>query len=85
LNLNVYFDYIISGGELGIRKPKKELFLHALNLFNVAAKDTVYIGNRYIDDVMGPLNAGITPVLYDPQSVSNTQGVLKFSIFSELI
>jgi FMN phosphatase YigB (HAD superfamily) len=85
LDIYKYFKYVISGGELGMRKPKKDVFLHALNLFNVPASETVYIGNRYIDDVIGPLSVGITPLLYDPQGVSNAKDVIRFSKFSELL
>lgn len=85
LDLAKYFEVIISGGELGMRKPKKEIFVHALNLIGSKATDCIYIGNRYIDDVIGPQNAGIQPLLYDPMNTSTYIDLPKFSNFGELL
>lgn len=84
LNLSKYFEFIISGGELGIRKPSRDIFIHALNILNLPAEKVLFIGDRYIDDILGPRSAKIQPILYDPKHKSKFVETPKFSSFSEL-
>lgn len=81
-----FFPVIISGGELGIRKPDKKIFELALEKLHAQKEKTVYIGNRYIDDVLGPQASGITPILFDQKrQYTDRNDFLRFYSFKDLI
>ena len=58
-----YFDFVLFSSEEKIRKPGKEIYHRALNLGNAKAEDTVFIGDRLVEDVGGPQSVGIRGVL----------------------
>lgn len=84
--LSSFFDVIVSGGEENIRKPDQKIFAKVLDTTGINATDSLYIGNRYIDDVIGPQKAGITPLLYDSKrKYIENKKLYKFYYFSELM
>ena len=64
-NILKYFDHVTDSYTIGISKPDKRIFTHALNELNVLPQDALYIGDLPYLDIMGPLRAGISPILYD--------------------
>jgi len=58
-----YFDFTIFSSEVNFRKPKKDIFLKALELAGTKAEDTVFIGDRLVEDIGGPQAIGIRGVL----------------------
>lgn len=66
MELACYFDLVLASGELGIRKPEPGIFYAALDRAGAEARQSIYVGDNYWADVVGALNADITPVLYDP-------------------
>jgi putative hydrolase of the HAD superfamily len=54
-----FFGPIVASGDLGIRKPRREIFAAALEAMGLAADETVYVGNDYLKDVMGAKLAGL--------------------------
>lgn len=79
-----YFEFVISGGELQVRKPEKRIFEIALEKAKMKAKETLYIGNRYIDDILGPQKVGITPILFDNKRQYLDQEFLRFYRFKDI-
>jgi PBP1b-binding outer membrane lipoprotein LpoB len=63
--LKPFFKSVISGGEIGIRKPDKKIFQLALSKMKAGSKETIYIGNRYIDDVKDVIKN-----LYEDRTIS---------------
>lgn len=61
-----FFEMILTAGEVGIWKPEKGIFQHALNLLDISPTQAVYIGDNYYADVVGAQAAGILPILLDP-------------------
>ena len=61
-----YFDPIVISSEFGQSKPSKAIFEHALQLANVSAKDAIYVGDNYYDDVLGANLVGLETVLLNP-------------------
>ncbi|MEM2942168.1 MAG: HAD family hydrolase [Candidatus Bathyarchaeia archaeon] len=59
LGLNRFFECVVTSAELGIRKPYPGVFHFALREMGVASKEAVFVGNSYLDDVVGSLRAGI--------------------------
>lgn len=57
--LDRYFEQIVVSANVGIRKPRREIFTAALQAMQLAVGETVYVGNDYIKDVMGAKLAGL--------------------------
>ena len=58
-----FFDFTIFSSEIGIRKPKKEIYQKALDLAGSKAENTIFIGDRKLEDVAGPQEIGIRAIL----------------------
>ncbi|HEY0757123.1 MAG TPA: HAD family hydrolase [Ktedonobacteraceae bacterium] len=59
-----YFDlkHIAISGDLGIRKPNPQIFLHALNALQVTAQETAMIGDSLSADILGAQPLGICAI-----------------------
>jgi HAD superfamily hydrolase (TIGR01549 family) len=58
-----YFNFTIFSSDVGIRKPKREIFLRAMKLAGSTPETTVFVGDRLAEDVGGPQSLGIRAVL----------------------
>lgn len=60
LGLPKYFcmDNIFISDQVGIAKPNPQIFHHAAQKVNLSPKQLVYIGDSWMNDVVGPLEAG---------------------------
>lgn len=58
-----YLDFAIFSSTLGIRKPHPAIFLKACKLAKCAPHESVYIGDRYLEDVIGPNAVGMPAIL----------------------
>lgn len=63
LGLDKYMDYITVSSEIGVRKPHKEIFEHALSGIDSDPADAIHIGDLYDEDYLGARNIGIKPLL----------------------
>lgn len=61
--LNEFFDVVIISGEINRRKPSPEIFRKALNILNVPASKSVFVGDMLDLDVTGPKNVGMKSIL----------------------
>ena len=69
LELNQYFEFAIAAGVIDLWKPGAGIFLHAVERLGVRPEETMYVGDNYFADVVGAQNAGLQPVLIDPEGV----------------
>ncbi len=69
LGLLDYFDFAYVAGEVDAWKPDPLIFKRAFKLANTTPANTVYIGDNLYADINGARNAGIQPVLIDPEGV----------------
>jgi putative hydrolase of the HAD superfamily len=60
-----YFDPVVVSGDHGYRKPDQRLFQSALDGMNVAAGNTLYVGNDMYRDIHGAREAGMKTVMFD--------------------
>lgn len=67
MGLAGYFDFVLAAGEVNAWKPEPGIFVHALQRCAFKPEETVYVGDNYYADVVGAQNAGLLPVLIDPQ------------------
>ncbi|GAB4317341.1 MAG: HAD family hydrolase [Candidatus Zixiibacteriota bacterium] len=58
-----YLDSALFTSTLRYRKPHEEPFRKIANRLRVSLSKCVYVGDRQFEDVLGPQNVGMTPVL----------------------
>ena len=68
LGLSERIQSLTISGEIGIRKPKVEIFKVACERAGVLPKEAVYIGDSVQNDIVGANRAGMTSVLIDRES-----------------
>ena len=69
LGLAPFFQFVLAAGEISVWKPEPGIFLHALALLGTCPDQTIYVGDNYYADVLGASNAGLRPVLLDPEGL----------------
>lgn len=60
--LGVEFEAVLSSEKARVYKPLPELFHQMLNTLNVRPEESVYVGDRQLEDVQGPTEVGIHAV-----------------------
>ena len=63
LNLHHFFDIVITSEEVGYEKPNPEIFKEALRRMHCKAEKSTMVGNKFITDAMGAINAGMSAIL----------------------
>ena len=58
-----HVDAVVTSAEVGVAKPGRAIFEHALELAGARPTDAVHVGDSLENDVAGALAAGIRPVL----------------------
>ena len=84
-DLDKYFSFTLCGGDLKLRKPDPHIFTMCLNKAGIQPKEAVYVGDHYTDDVVGPKQVGITPILYDRHRLYTKMNCLKIYSFEAII
>ncbi|MCP4165238.1 MAG: HAD family hydrolase [Chloroflexi bacterium] len=70
LNIDPYFDFTLAAGEIGIWKPRREIFDEGLiRAGRLCAQDVIYIGDNYYADIVGAQNAGWDAILLNDRGV----------------
>lgn len=83
--LDKYFNYVFTSETTGHRKPAAELFYHALEITKAEKSTTLMIGDNPTTDIQGAVNAGITPLFYNPTGKRKSACELQVTHFSELL
>lgn len=70
LGLTGLFDVMLAAGEIGFWKPNPTIFHQALTrLEGVQASECIYVGDNYYADGYGAEQAGLLPVIFDPENL----------------
>ena len=64
IDVEKYFDVIITSVDVGHEKPDERIFMTALRMLNVKPKDAVMVGNRVSADVVGGNRMGMKTILF---------------------
>ena len=64
IDVEKYFDVIITSVDIGHEKPDERIFMTALRMLNVKPKDAVMVGNRVSADVVGGNRMGMKTILF---------------------
>ena len=65
-NIGGYFKHVIISEIVGINKPDKAIFEHALNLAGAQKHESLMIGDSLEADVYGALNFGMDAIYFNP-------------------
>jgi len=65
LDIAGFFDFTLAAGEVGVWKPRPEIFQAALARAGVGPDDAIYIGDNYYADIVGAREAGLDAILVD--------------------
>jgi len=65
-NIGGYFQHVIISEIIGVNKPDKAIFEHALNLAGAEKAESLMIGDSLEADVYGALNFGIDAIFFNP-------------------
>jgi putative hydrolase of the HAD superfamily len=74
-NISHYFDQIIISETVGINKPDKAIFEHALNLANAVKDESIMIGDSIEADIRGALNFGMDAIYFNPMELPRPDDV----------
>ncbi len=59
------FESITDSGNIGVEKPRREIFQTALRAMNASPDESLYVGDVYSVDYAGARNAGMEALLFD--------------------
>lgn len=83
-DIGPYFDLSIRADEAGIAKPDRGIFDLTWKKLGCQSSEVIHIGDSIENDVQGAINAGVTPIWYNPDREQNTMGVNEVWALSEL-
>jgi putative hydrolase of the HAD superfamily len=69
------FETITDSGRVGFQKPHPEIFRAALRSLDVAAEESVYVGDVYSIDYTGARSVGMHAIVMDPFGTYTQNGV----------
>lgn len=64
-----YFDGVVLSDDIGVNKPHRAIFEHALHVAGVTADRALMIGDNYEVDAKGAYGAGIDQVFYNAAGI----------------
>jgi len=85
-NIGGYFQHVIISEVVGVNKPDKAIFEHALNLAGAEKTESLMIGDSLEADVHGALNFGMDAIYFNPANLPKPADVpLQINHLQELI
>lgn len=64
IDVEKYFDVIVTSVDVAFNKPDERIFLTALKALNVEPEESVMVGNRISADIIGGNRIGMKTILY---------------------
>jgi putative hydrolase of the HAD superfamily len=64
IDLEKYFDVVVTSVDIGFNKPDERIFLVALKAVSVKPEEAVMVGNRVSADILGGNRVGMRTILY---------------------
>jgi putative hydrolase of the HAD superfamily len=77
MGLNDLFSCIVLSEVIGIRKPDPAIFQKAASIIHIKRADCLYMGDSYINDVIGAKNAGMQACWLNPESLKPQDETVK--------
>ena len=83
LGIASFFDALVCSGEVGVAKPDRAIFAHALSALGVEASEALHVGDSRRNDYDGACAAGIDALLVhrgagaaSPDTIPDLRGIL---------
>jgi len=64
IDVERYFDVVVTSVDVGFNKPDQKIFLTALKALNIKPKEAVMVGNRISADILGGNKIGMKTILF---------------------
>ena len=77
LNIYSFFDEVITSEEVGKKKPDKLIYDVALRKMNGDPEKSVMIGNKFREDALGAVNAGMSAILVNSDVTEEDREYIK--------
>jgi len=74
-NIGSYFQHVIISEVIGVNKPDKAIFEHALNLAGTTKSESLMIGDSLEADVYGALSFGMDAIYFNPMNAPKPEDV----------
>ncbi|HZX59123.1 MAG TPA: YjjG family noncanonical pyrimidine nucleotidase [Mucilaginibacter sp.] len=74
-NIGGYFENVIISEVVGVNKPDKAIFEHALSLAGAIKNESLMIGDSLEADVYGALNFGMDAIYFNPNGLDKPEDV----------
>ena len=58
-----FLKFTVFSSSFGLRKPHQDIFYQACNLAGYAPSECLYIGDRFVEDILGPIGIGMGAIL----------------------
>ena len=71
------FSCVVLSEVIGIRKPDPAIFLKAASLIHIKPAECLYVGDSYINDVIGAKNAGMQACWFNSESLEPQDDTIK--------
>ncbi|MGC1373757.1 MAG: HAD family hydrolase [Candidatus Sulfotelmatobacter sp.] len=78
------FESITDSGNVGVEKPRREIFETALRTMNARAEESLYVGDVYSVDYLGARNGGMDAVLFDVASAYKDRDLPRVESLAQL-
>lgn len=65
LGIHPFFDQVITSAEIGFEKPHPQIFEQSLAKMGCKPEKSVMIGNKFKEDALGAVNAGMSAILFN--------------------
>ena len=77
LNIHSFFDEVITSEEVGKNKPNKLIYDVALRKMKGNPERSVMIGNKFKEDALGAVNAGMSAILVNSNVTEEDRDYIK--------
>ena len=64
--LRPYINHVVLSEEVGVQKPDRQIFEHALHLLGLTPQDVLMIGDNPETDIKGAMDMGIDTIYFSP-------------------
>ena len=73
--LNPYFTNVIISEDVGINKPDRLIFEHAITKADAKVEESIMIGDSLEADIRGAQNFGMKAIFFNPLNIAQPEDV----------
>lgn len=79
-----YFDVVVCSEQVGVQKPHKKVYAHALEQSGASAEKSLMIGDDYEADVLGAHKAGLHSIWFNPNKNARLHNFVEVKMLREI-